>query len=91
MATRKLGELTSITITRMIKPIGIRLRCGFASAKSEPIEFDLAGYLALAIAKEIEGLLPVADRRKTPTVRAAKRGAGKPGAAKPPSATRGSR
>jgi len=73
MAIRKLGELSGVYIKRIVKPVGVRLRCEFLAPKIEPIEFEISGDLALAFAKEMENLLP--DTKKQ---RPARRSGSKP-------------
>ncbi len=58
MLQKKFGQLSGVSITGIAKPVGVRLRCEFASARHPPIEFEIAGDLALGLAKEIELLLP---------------------------------
>jgi hypothetical protein len=58
MTQKKLGQLSGASITRIVKPAGVRLRCEFVSAKHPSIEFEISGDLALGLAKEIELLLP---------------------------------
>ncbi len=65
MRTTKLGKLSGISIARIVKPVGVRLRCEFVSAEHPRIEFEISGDLALGIAKEMELLLPQAQRRKS--------------------------
>lgn len=64
MRPTKLGKLRGVSIARIVKPVGVRLRCEFDSAKNPSIEFEISGDLALAIAKEMELLLPLAQRRR---------------------------
>jgi hypothetical protein len=64
MAIRKLGELSGVQIKRIVKPVGVRLRCEFLASKVEPIEFEISGDLALAFAKEMENLLPDSKKRR---------------------------
>jgi hypothetical protein len=64
MRPTKLGKLSGVSISRIVKPVGVRLRCEFVSAKHPSIEIEISGDLALGIAKEMELLLPHAHRRK---------------------------
>jgi hypothetical protein len=64
MATRKLGQLCGVDIKRIVDPVGVRLRCEFASFKHPSVEFEISGDLALGIAKEMELLLPRSTRKK---------------------------
>jgi hypothetical protein len=64
MATRKLGQLCGVDIVRVMKPVGVRVRCEFVSVKQPFIEFEMAGDLALGIAKELEMLLSLKTPKK---------------------------
>jgi hypothetical protein len=64
MATRKLGQLCGVDIVRVMNPVGVRVRCEFVSAKHPFVEFEIAGDLALGIAKELEMLLALSTRKK---------------------------
>ncbi len=65
MVTKKLGKLRGVSIARIVKPVGVRLRCEFVSAKQPSIEFEISGDLALGLAKEMALLLPPdAPKRK---------------------------
>ncbi len=64
MRSTKLGKLSGVSIARIVKPVGVRLRCEFESAKHPSVEFEISGDLALGLAKEMELLLPDTQRRK---------------------------
>lgn len=64
MATRKLGQLCGVDIVRVMNPVGVRVRCEFVSLKHPFVEFEIAGDLALGIAKELEMLLSLKARKK---------------------------
>ena len=64
MATKKLGQLCGVNITRIVDPVGVRVRCEFVSVKHPSFEFEISGDLALGIAKELEMLLPASARKK---------------------------
>jgi hypothetical protein len=66
MATKKLGQLCGVDITRIVDPVGVRVRCEFVSVKHASVEFEISGDLALGIAKELEMLLPLSSRKKAP-------------------------
>jgi hypothetical protein len=63
MATKKLGQLCGVDIVRIMKPVGVRVRCEFVSVKQPFVEFEMAGDLALGIAKELEILLALKTRK----------------------------
>jgi hypothetical protein len=63
MATKKLGQLCGVDIVRVMKPVGVRVRCEFVSVKQPFVEFEIAGDLALGIAKELEMLLALKTRK----------------------------
>jgi len=65
MATKKLGQLCGVDITRIVDPVGVRMRCEFVSVKHPSFEFEISGDLALGIATELEMLLPMSARKKT--------------------------
>ncbi len=70
MIKKKMGQLSAVKITRIARPVGVRLRCEFLSAKDPSIEFEISGDLALGLAREIELLLPTgapARKRKRST------------------------
>jgi hypothetical protein len=67
MRPTKLGKLRGVSIARIVKPVGVRVRCEFDSARNPSVEFEIPGDLALGIAKEMELLLPLAQRRKPKT------------------------
>jgi hypothetical protein len=69
MATKKLGQLCGVGITRIVDPVGVRVRCEFVSVKHPTVEFEISGDLALGIAKELEMLLPMSAQKKTPARR----------------------
>jgi hypothetical protein len=69
MATKKLGQLCGVDITRIVDPVGVRVRCEFVSVKHPSFEFEISGDLALGIAKELEMLLPMSARKKSPVRR----------------------
>jgi hypothetical protein len=69
MATKKLGQLCGVDITRIVDPVGVRIRCEFVSVKHPSVEFEMSGDLALGIAKELEMLLPMSARKETPARR----------------------
>jgi hypothetical protein len=64
MATRKLGQLCGVDIVRVMNPVGVRVRCEFVSVRHPFVEFEIAGDLALGIAKELEMLLALSARKK---------------------------
>jgi hypothetical protein len=64
MATKKLGQLCGVDITRIVDPVGVRMRCEFVSVKHPSVEFEISGDLALGIATELEMLLPMSARKK---------------------------
>jgi len=65
MATKKLGQLCGINITRIPALDGVRVRCEFVSVKHQSVEFEISGDLALGIAKELELLLPMSARKRS--------------------------
>jgi hypothetical protein len=69
MATRKLGQLCGVDIVRVMRPVGVRVRCEFVSVKQPFVEFEIAGDLALGIAKELEMLLSLQTRKKPATAK----------------------
>jgi hypothetical protein len=69
MATKKLGQLCGVDITRIVDPVGVRVRCEFVSVKHPSFEFEISGDLALGIAKELEMLLPTSAPKKPATRR----------------------
>jgi hypothetical protein len=64
MATKKLGQLCGVDIVRVMRPVGVRMRCEFVSVKHPFVEFEIAGDLALGIATELQKLLALSTRKK---------------------------
>jgi hypothetical protein len=90
MATRKLGQLCGVDIVRVMNPVGVRVRCEFVSLKHPFVEFEMAGDLALGIAKELEMLLALKSRKKKTTTKTRRqRAPSKPRAKRASAATRG--
>ena len=89
MATRKLGQLCGVDIVRVMNPVGVRVRCEFVSVKQPFVEFEMAGDLALGIAKELEMLLELKTRKKTAVKAKRQRAPSKPRAKRASAAPRG--
>ena len=87
MATRKLGQLCGVDIVRVMNPVGVRVRCEFVSVKQPFVEFEMAGDLALGIAKEL--LLALKTRKKTAAKAKRQRAPSKPRAKRASAAPRG--